>query len=117
MEIKGRIVQMLPLQTGMGKKGEWKKLGFIMETEGQYPKKINLNVWGTKVDEYQLRVGDVATFHLDIESREYQSKWFTEIRVWKLEKHSSGPVVNTQQAPPPASEPFVADDGSSDLPF
>jgi hypothetical protein len=115
MELKGKVIQLLPLQTGQGKKGEWKKLGFVIETEGQYPKKIALSCWGDKVDSYQLRVGDVGTFHLDPESREHNGKWYTEIRVWKLDKHSSGPAV--QQQKPTTAEPFVGGADVDDLPF
>ena len=36
MELKGKVIQILPAQTGMGKKGQWKKQEFIVETQAQY---------------------------------------------------------------------------------
>lgn len=39
MEIKGKAIHMLPLVTGQGKNGEWRKQEFIIETGDQYPKK------------------------------------------------------------------------------
>jgi hypothetical protein len=114
MEVKGKVIQLLPLQSGMGKKGQWKKQEFIIETQAQYPKKICLSAWGDKVDQFRLTVGDVVTVAVDLESREYNGKWYTEARAWKLEK--SG---DQQSAPPPADEPFFSQDTSSadDMPF
>ncbi len=85
MELKGRVIQLLPIQTGMGKKGQWQKQDFILETEGQYPKKVCLSLWGAKIDEYDLVEGLVCTCHVELESREYNSRWYTEARAWKIE--------------------------------
>ncbi len=113
MELKGKIIQLLPPQTGMGKKGQWKKQEFIVETQSQYPKKVCLSVWGDKIDQFSLAVGDTVNVSVELESREYNSRWYTEARAWKVEKSASGSM-----APPVGDEPFVADGGASDdLPF
>ena len=113
MELKGKIVQILPSQTGMGKKGQWKKQEFIVETQIHYPKKVCLSAWGDKIDQFNLAVGDTVNVSVELESREYNSKWYTEARAWKLEKSSSGSM-----APPVGEEPFVADSAATDdLPF
>ncbi len=112
MEVKGRIIQLLPLQTGTGKKGQWKKQEFILETQAQYPKKICFSVWGDKVDQYKLSEGDVVTAAIDIESREYNGRWYTEVRAWKIDKSGQ------QSPPPPDEEPFFSDNtASDDMPF
>lgn len=114
MDVKGKVVQLLALQTGMGKKGQWKKQEFIVETEGQYPKKICLSAWGDKVDQFRLTVGDKVSVSVDLESREYNGRWYTEARAWKLEKTSG----TTGDAPPPAEEPFYSQEtAGDDLPF
>src|SRR5690349_18452347 len=100
MEVKGKVIQLLPMQSGMGKKGQWKKQEFIIETQAQYPKKICLSAWGDKVDQYKLSVGDMVTASVDLESREYNGRWYTEARAWKLEKSGSN------STPPPGDEPF-----------
>jgi hypothetical protein len=117
MEIKGKVVQLLQLQTGQGKKGPWKKQEFIIETQGQYPKKVCLSAWGDKVDQYNLAVGDEVSVAVDLESREYNGRWYTEARAWKLEK-SGGSSRASNNTPPPGDEPFYADNtASDDLPF
>jgi hypothetical protein len=113
MEVKGKVIQLLPMQSGMGKKGQWKKQEFIIETQAQYPKKICLSAWGDKVDQYRLAVGDMVSVSVDLESREYNGRWYTEARAWKLEKSGSN------QAPPPGDEPFSSQESPAfdDMPF
>ncbi len=113
MEISGKVIGLLPMQTGQGKNGPWKKQEFILETPGQYPKKVCVSLWGEKVDEFRINAGDTITASINVESREYNGKWYTEVRAWKISKQG-GSVA----APPPGDEPFVADPGATDdLPF
>jgi hypothetical protein len=115
MEIKGKVIQLLQMQTGMGKKGQWKKQEFIIETPGQYPKKVCLSAWGDKVDQFKLSVGDQVTVAVDLESREYNGRWYTEARAWKLEKSGGS---SSDSAPLPTEEPFFASDNATDdMPF
>lgn len=115
MELKGKVIQILPAQTGMGKKGQWKKQEFIVETQAQYPKKVCFSVWGDKIEQFNLTAGDMVNVSVDLESREYNGRWYTEARAWKIEKGGS---VNVAQ-PPIGEEPFeTASKGASDdLPF
>ncbi|HXR80855.1 MAG TPA: DUF3127 domain-containing protein, partial [Saprospiraceae bacterium] len=64
----------------MGKKGPWKKQEFIVETQSQYPKKVCLSVWGDKVDQFSLSVGQFVNVSVELESREYNGRWYTEAR-------------------------------------
>ena len=116
MELKGKVIQLLPLQSGMGKKGPWKKQEFIVETQSQYPKKVCLSIWGDKVDQFNVAVGQFVTAAVELESREYNGRWYTEARAWKIDK--SG--VDTGDGPPPAmEEPYIPDSNNTadDLPF
>ena len=85
----------LPLAQGVGKSGnEWKKQEYILETnDGQYPKKICFNLWGDRIDQFNIQEGEQLTVYIDIESREYNGRWYTDIRAWKVERGF------TQEAP------------------
>lgn len=115
MEITGTVVSLLPLQTGAGKNGTWKKQEFILETPGQYPKKVCLSLWGEKVDETRLNIGEKITASINIESREYNGRWYTDVRAWKVAKGNGG----GQNEAPPIDSSFTPDasSGSDDLPF
>lgn len=84
MQINGKLITLLSLQTGQGKNGEWKKQEFIIETGGQYPKKVCVTAWGKTV-EYVPSIGTEVNVSFDIESREYNGKYYTEVKAFKIE--------------------------------
>ncbi len=114
MEITGTVISLLPMQSGQGKSGSaWKKQEFILETPGQYPKKVCVSLWGEKVDENRLSVGEKITASINIESREYNGRWYTDVRAWKIAKGSG----QQNEAPPIDSSYMPEGNGSDDLPF
>ena len=94
MQLTAKLVQLLPLQTGSGKNGQWKKQDVIVETEGQYPKKICISIWGDKINESQLQLGSQLAFSFDVESREYNGRWYTDVKAWKIETAGSAKIDN-----------------------
>jgi hypothetical protein len=84
MNIKAKLVQLLPLQTGMGKNGQWRKQDIIVETDSQYPKKICLSIWGDKINDKQLIIGNQLDITFELESREFNGKWYTDVRAIQL---------------------------------
>lgn len=85
MELKAKLIQLLPLQTGTGKNGEWKKQDIVVETESQYAKKVCISIWGDKINESILKVGSLLNISFDVESREYNGRWYTDVKAWKIE--------------------------------
>ena len=118
MEIKGRLVKILPAQTGQGRNGEWKKQEFVLELEGTYPRKVCISAWGDKVNVSLLVEGTMLNVHFDIESREFNGKWYTNLTAWKVET-----AEDSQQNIPPAPpiETYQPDmdlpPAKDDLPF
>jgi hypothetical protein len=117
-KIQGHIIAVMPETGGTGKTGNpWKKQEFVLETKDNYPKKICFTLWGDKIDQYALQVGEFVTASLDIESREYNGRWYTDLKAWKVEKSgenqpaavSSGAEPPVFQGPPPGP--------ADDLPF
>jgi hypothetical protein len=85
MQLTAKLIQVLPLQTGAGKNGQWKKQDIIVETEATYPKKICVSVWGDKMDASLLQTGNQLKIDFDVESREYNGRWYTDVKAWKIE--------------------------------
>ncbi|MDR1866446.1 MAG: DUF3127 domain-containing protein [Bacteroidales bacterium] len=124
MEIKGKLVRKLPLQTGQGRNGEWKRQDIILELEGSFPRKVCISVWNDKANVAALSEGDVLTASVDIESREFNDKWYTSVTAWKIDvagenqplpdtTASSSPAAPTETYQPDAS----AENQPDDLPF
>lgn len=117
MELKGKVIQLLPMQTGMGKKGQWRKQEFILETPGQYPKRVCFSIWGDKIDQFRLAEGEEVNVSVDLESREYNGRWYTEARAWKVDK-SGAPASGPSYSPPITQETqFGEGSATDDLPF
>ncbi len=116
MDISGKIIQVLQAQTGQGKNGPWKKQDFVIETGDTYPKKVCIAVWGEKIDVGSFKPGDMVDVSFDVESREYNGKWYTDLKAWKVAAKGADAPRNTPSrtasAPAPANN-----DVDDDLPF
>lgn len=87
MEVQGTIYQILEEQTGNSSGGRsWRKKSFIVEVPGNYPKKICFDVWGDNIDGFDLKQGEAVTVGFDLESKEYNGRWFTNAKAWKIQK-------------------------------
>lgn len=112
-EIKGKIIAILPIQTGQGKNGTWRSQDYVLETADQYPKKVCFNLFGDKIDQYSIAIDETVNISFDVESREYNGRWYTTVRAWKVDK------VGEQAASSPIAQPSSQPSASegSDLPF
>ncbi|MFM7764476.1 MAG: DUF3127 domain-containing protein [Sphingomonadales bacterium] len=94
MEITGKIFEVLPKVTGTNKAGNpWQKQEFILEVQsGQYSKKALMGIWGEKVDQFQVQKGEEVTVSFDIDCREYNGRWYNDIRAWNVVKKGGAPA-------------------------
>ena len=119
MEIKGKVIQLLDLQSGEGKNGTWRKQEYILETiDSKYPKKVCVAVWGDKIDQFALQQGDNVVASIEVESREFNGRWYTNVQAWRVQKEQDGGI--NQEAPAQEQVPdFIANSGeeTDDLPF
>lgn len=123
MNVKGVVIHILKEETGVSKAGkEWRKRGFVIETADQYPKTICFDTFGEKTSLIDpLSEGQEVDVHFNLESREYNGKYFHNINAWKIEAGAStatqAPSTGLVQAaaamPTGESEP----DNLNDLPF
>ena len=109
MDIKGKIIQKMELQSGTSKAGNaWKKQEYVLETLDSYPRKVKFDFFGDRADQYPLEVGDVITLSYDIESREFNGRWYTDIRGFKAMKEEPNLAGAPAPYPPAAGEPAPA---------
>lgn len=86
-----------------------------METDGQYPKKVCVSIWGDKINESLLKTGAMLNISFDVESREYNGRWYTDVKAWKVEAAGG----NTSD-PSPDDQVYFDEghaDEKNDLPF
>ena len=119
MQLSAKLIEVLAIKIGQGKNGEWCKQDVIVETDGQYPKKICISLWGDKIKDTNLQIGQQYRYDLDIESREYSGRWYTDIKAWSID--SSNNENSTTEAPLPLSPmpplDMEGEEDNSNLPF
>ena len=135
MEVVGKIIQVLPAQEGVGRNGNpWKVQPYVLETLDQYPRKVHFEVFGEdRIKQNPCEIDQLVTVSFDIESREFNGRWYTSIRAWRIQQGDTtqaaapvaaapaqaAPVAAPAQAPEVNVDPFDASsgEGTSDLPF
>lgn len=124
-DITGKVIAILEPQRFVSSKNgnEYVTTVFVIETQGQYPKKVAMKVMGEdKFKQMGIVMGGTYNVSFDVESREWQGKWFTECQAWRTQR-VDGTQEQTQQAatqttqkpaPAPAQNPLQENNGDGD---
>ena len=138
MELEGKVILDLGLTSGTSKAGNaWKKREIVIETFSNFPRKVKLTLFGDRADTVKAEVGMSYSFSIDIDSREYMGRWYTDVSAFSsrqlgeqaaaqgannfgapatpgyVEQTTTETVTTTTSAP---ADPFGSSD-SDDLPF
>ncbi|MBP6872879.1 MAG: DUF3127 domain-containing protein [Bacteroidales bacterium] len=121
MELIGKITEILPEIKGQGKNGEWKRQEFILEIPGEYPRKICMTIWGDRVNLNDFKVNENVTASFDLESREFNGKWYTTVKVWRIVKEDASKPESKLNTISSDEDSFSSislnDEPEGDLPF
>lgn len=141
MEFEGTLVKELPLESGVSNSTgkEWRKKTWVFETQsGSFTNNIAVTAFGDRIDNLRFEMGKRYIVSIDVNSREYNGRWYTDIRAYSYRPADEVPAGGnfTQQAPgqaaaaapaqgpafgtaaPAAStDPFASDSNTDDLPF
>ena len=70
---------------------------------------MKFDFFGDRADQFVFEVGDIITLSYDIESREFNGRWYTDIRGFKAVKEDPNAIAPAAAAPYPApGEPAPA---------
>lgn len=116
LEMSGKVLQVLPEQTGTGRNGQWIKQEFVIETQEQFPRKVCFSAWGDKASAVKnLKPGTVINVSFNAESREFNGRWYTDLRAWKIDQaQASAPADHSPEMLEPLSP---GESEPDDLPF
>ena len=131
MDLTGRIIAVLPAQSGVSARtgSSWMSQDYVIEVPGQYPRRCVFRIFGEeRIKQFNIQMNEDVTVQFDIDAHEYQGRWFNDIRAYNVVRGQVAAVASAPQtspfppadgatAPfPPAQEP--AGEGSADdLPF
>ena len=123
--IEGQITAILPETRGVGQRGEWVSQDFVLKTNDNYPKNICFTILGAdKIKEANIKIGDVVSIGVNIESREFNGRWYTSIKAWSVKKKfeaqaakQASPAPTPQPSQPTQTQTSSSVDNTADLPF
>lgn len=134
MELIGKVIAVLEARSGVSKStgNPWKMQDYVIETNEQYPRRMVFNVFGEdKINMFNIQMDEVIKVYFDVNAREYQGRWFNDIRAYRIDHNAeelaaAAPVAapaspmapaSTAAAAPAAAPAFEAQDSTEDLPF
>lgn len=101
MEIQGRVIEVMPIQSGVGKNSgrEWSSQEFIIEynENTQYPRNACLRIFGAdRIAEINIQQGEYVNVNFDVESSKYMERWYTRLNAYRVTRIQPG-AYQTQQ--------------------
>lgn len=110
------------IQSGTSKAGrEWRKLVFVVEfLEGIYPKRLALEMFGDeRIANNPVKLGDLVTVLYDVESTEWNGRWFTTANAWRVSPFDPNAIPDIPQPDPQPTTAATVDASTDDsaLPF
>ena len=139
MKIEGKFINALQKVEGETERGSWVRGGFVIETFGDYPRKIAFSLFGedrVKMTD-GLTEGQPVEVYFNPERREWGDTWFTDLKATNVRPMSAAagaaaPATAPAPAPAPQAQyPYAAQpqpeavqqtmqmpaEGEEDLPF
>lgn len=133
MELQGRIIAVMPERSGVSARGEWKTQDYVIETHDAFPRKMMFNVFGAeRIQRFNIQVGQEVIVSFDIDAREYNGRWYNDVRAYNVRQidQAAVPAQHTEMpqgmlgnapvagnATPVAQDPFAGQSSVDDLPF
>ena len=115
MEITGKLIKLLPENSGEGRNKPWVNQTFVLETFGEYPKKVALLAWNERVDILKDKpIGTTLKVKFAPESREYNERWYTDLRAYLITDVNGNQTTSAAALPETPPEPESEED---EMPF
>ena len=118
MDLTGKIIAVLQARSGVSQRtgNSWMTQEYVMEIPGQYPRHMVFNIFGEdRIKQFNIQVGEDVTVSFDIDAREYNGRWFNDIRAYNVVR-GAAPVATPAQGAPFASQAATQQDAASPFP-
>lgn len=120
MEFEGTVYKIMPVTKGTSARGDWQRQDVVFEMQdGPYTRKICVTFFNRPDDVARLKEGATYNVSVNIESREYNGRWYTDIRAWRIQPKQAETPAPMPDMPPLGEEPSYASTPAEvdDLPF
>ena len=86
MEFEGVVYKILPPTKGVSARGEWQRQEVIFEMPQEFSRKVCVTFFNKESEVARLKEGAAYTVSVNIESREYNGRWYTDVRAWRVHR-------------------------------
>jgi len=135
MELTGKVIAVMEPRSGVSARtgNAWMTQEYVIEVPGQYPKRCLFNIFGEdRIKQFNIQMNEEITISFDIDAREYNGRWFNDIRAYNVIRGQVPQAANPVASPfppaqaqpdaatspfPPAQEPAAEGGSADDLPF
>lgn len=94
MKIRLQIKKVEDIQEGTSQSGNtWRKRNVLGNTVGSYPKMVCVEVWNDRCDNQLLAVGSILDISFDIESREFNGRYYTTVKAYDFAQAQDAPAA------------------------
>ena len=109
MEFEGTVYKIMPVTKGTSARGDWQRQDVVFEMQdGPYTRKICVTFFNRPDDVARLKEGATYNVSVNIESREYNGRWYTDIRAWRIQPKQAEAPAPMPDMPPLGEEPSDA---------
>ncbi len=136
MDLTGKVIAIMEPRSGVSSRtgNPWMTQEYVIEVPGQYPRKMVFNIFGEdRIKQFNIQPGEEITVQFDIDAREYNGRWFNDIRAFNIihgqiaqsvpqatpftpQQNSASQANVTAPSFPPSQEP-TGEGATDDLPF
>ena len=109
LELEGKIAQKQPVQSGTSARGGWSKQEFVVEyMDGNFPSRAAFTAWGDErvKDLSRFQVGDAVKVSFAIKGREYNGRWYNDLRIWRIVAAGQDAAQAPAQGAPHGAAPY-----------
>ena len=109
MDLTGKIIAVIQPRSGVSQRtgNSWMTQEYVMEVPGQYPKKMVFNIFGEdRIKQFNIQMGEDVTVSFDIDAREFNGRWYNDIRAYNVQRGVVAPAGAPVGAAPAAGSPF-----------
>ena len=120
MELTGRIIAVMEPRSGVSARtgNSWMTQEYVIEVPGQYPKRCVFNIFGEdRIKQFNIQMNEDITIQFDIDAREYNGRWYNDIRAYNVVRGQAAPMVGAPMAGAPVASPFPPQQTAAAAPF
>ena len=120
MDLTGKVIAIMEARGGQSQRtgNPWMIQEYVIEVPGTYPRKMMFSVFGEdRIKQFNIQAGEEITVQFDIDAREFNGRWYNDIRAYNVIRGQMADSVPAATTVPPTASPFPPQQNAANAPF